>query len=102
MLLLLLTCCVTQAMLGVPFFYGFGLAMYARVGPFHALFFAIGVFTLQCACAHWWLKRFSYGPLEWVWRAATLRSLRVPMRRQPARRGIAAGSRCATADPLPP
>lgn len=78
-----LTCYVTQAVFGVPFFYGFGLGMYRQVGPFLALLFALAVFTLQCALAHWWLGRFSYGPLEWVWRAATLRSLRVPMRRTP-------------------
>jgi uncharacterized protein len=39
------------------------------------------VFALQCAFAHAWLKRYSYGPLEWLWRAATLRTLQVPMRR---------------------
>ncbi|HJV68762.1 DUF418 domain-containing protein [Ideonella sp.] len=77
-----LTCYVTQAVVGVPFFYGFGLGMYRQVGPFYALFFALAVFALQCALAHAWLKRYSYGPLEWVWRAATLRSLQVPMRRR--------------------
>jgi len=76
-----LTCYVSQAVIGVPFFYGFGLAMYRHVGPFPALFFALGVFFLQCAFAHWWLNRYTYGPLEWLWRAATLRSLKVPMRR---------------------
>ena len=76
-----LTCYVTQAVVGVPFFYGFGLGMYRHVGPFHALFFALALFALQCALAHAWLVRYSYGPLEWVWRAATLRTLQVPMRR---------------------
>jgi uncharacterized protein len=76
-----LTCYVSQALFGVPFFYGFGLGMYRDVGPFPALFFGLGVFLLQCAFAHWWFKRFHYGPLEWVWRAATLRTLAVPMRR---------------------
>jgi uncharacterized protein len=80
-----LTCYVTQAVIGVPFYYGFGLAMYRHVGPFYSLFFAVGVFTLQCVFAHWWLERFSYGPLEWLWRAATLRSSQVPMRRSDAK-----------------
>jgi uncharacterized protein len=71
-------------MFGVPFFYGFGLGMYREVGPFFALLFALVVFAVQCALAHAWLRRYSYGPLEWVWRAATLRSLRVPMKRAPA------------------
>jgi uncharacterized protein len=76
-----LSCYVSQAVIGVPFFYGFGLAMYRHVGPFPAVFFAFGVFLLQCAFAHWWLNQYAYGPLEWLWRAATLRSLKIPMRR---------------------
>jgi uncharacterized protein len=81
-----LTGYVTQAVAGVPFFYGFGLGMYRQVGPFCALFFGLAVFALQCTLAHVWLKRFSYGPLEWVWRAATLRSWQVPMRLAPRQR----------------
>ena len=76
-----LTCYVSQAVIGVPFFYGFGLGMYRHAGPFPALLFALAVFFLQCAFARWWLDRYAYGPLEWLWRAATLRSLRIPMRR---------------------
>ena len=75
-----LTCYVTQAVIGVPFYYGFGLGMYRYAGPFFSVFFALGAFALQCAFAHWWLKRFSYGPLEWLWRAATLRTTNVPLR----------------------
>ena len=68
-----LTGYVGQALIGVPFFYGFGLGMYRYVGPFMALGFGIGVFVLQWAFARWWLARYAYGPLEWLWRAATLR-----------------------------
>jgi uncharacterized protein len=87
-----LTCYVTQAVAGIPFFYGFGLGMYREVGPFLALFFGLAVFALQCALAHAWLRHFSYGPLEWVWRAATMRSLQVPLRRS---RDLAAGALAA-------
>jgi uncharacterized protein len=76
-----LTCYVTQAVVGVPFFYGFGLGMYRYVGPFMALGFGCALFVLQCALARWWLARYAYGPLEWLWRAATLRTLQVPLRR---------------------
>jgi uncharacterized protein len=79
-----LTCYTTQALFGVPFFYGFGLGMYRHVGPLMALGFGLGVFLLQWAFARWWLKRYAYGPLEWLWRAATLRSWQVPLRRPSA------------------
>jgi len=77
-----LTCYVMQALIGVPFFYGFGLGMYRFVGPAPALLFGLAVFVVQCVFARAWLERFAYGPLEWLWRAATLRSLAVPMRRR--------------------
>jgi uncharacterized protein len=81
-----LTGYVTQAAAGVPFFYGFGLGMYRHVGPFMAVGFGLAVFVVQLAFAHWWLARYTQGPLEWLWRAATLRTLRLPLRRAPLQR----------------
>jgi uncharacterized protein len=79
-----LTGYVGQALIGVPFFYGFGLAMYRYVGPFMAVGFGLCVFTLQWAFARWWLARYAYGPLEWLWRAATLRVRPWPLPRRTA------------------
>ncbi len=28
-------------------------------------------YTLQCGFSHWWLSRFTNGPLEWLWRCLT-------------------------------
>jgi len=33
------------------------------------------VFAAQVACSHWWLARFRYGPMEWVWRGFTYRQV---------------------------
>lgn len=78
-----LTGYTTQALFGVPFFYGFGLGMYRIAGPFPAVLFGLAVFIVQCALAHAWLRRFRYGPLEWLWRALTLGTMAIPMRRRP-------------------
>jgi uncharacterized protein len=32
---------------------------------------AVFLFAVQAAAAHAWLRRFRYGPLEWLWRSAT-------------------------------
>ncbi len=32
---------------------------------------AAGVIVIQAAVSPWWLRRFRYGPLEWLWRWAT-------------------------------
>ena len=38
----------------------------------------------QGILAHLWFRRFHYGPLEWLWRAATRTSLDVPFLKTPA------------------
>jgi uncharacterized membrane protein YeiB len=48
--------------------YGFGLAGYA---PGWIPVGAIGLFGVQAVFARWWLSRYEYGPLEWVWRSVT-------------------------------
>jgi uncharacterized protein len=76
-----LTCYVTQALVGVPLFYGYGLALYRYLGPFYSVLGGLGYFVVQCTAAHFWLKRFHYGPLEWLWRAFTFGSFATPMRK---------------------
>ncbi|SDB81683.1 DUF418 domain-containing protein [Shouchella lonarensis] len=39
------------------------------------------IFLLQILFSHFWLKRFSYGPLEWIWRMGTYWKI-VPMKRK--------------------
>jgi uncharacterized protein len=76
-----LTIYVSQSLCGVPFFYGYGLHMYDKLSQAQALAIGVAFFTLQVLFAHWWLKRFHYGPLEWVWRAATYLTVKVPFKR---------------------
>ncbi len=40
---------------------------------------ALGLFALEVAIAHVWLRYFRFGPLEWVWRSLAY------MKRQPMR-----------------
>jgi uncharacterized protein len=76
-----LTCYVTQALMGVPLFYGYGFALYRHLGPFYSVLVGLAYFVSQCAFAHFWLKRFLYGPLEWAWRSCTFLTLATPMRK---------------------
>ena len=76
-----LTCYVTQALVGIPLFYGYGLALYRHFGPFYSVLLGAAIFTGQSVFAHLWLTRFAYGPLEWLWRALTFGSTATPMRK---------------------
>jgi uncharacterized protein len=79
-----LTCYVTQGLVGVPLFYGYGLALYRYAGPFYSVLGGLAYFAVQCTAAHFWLKRFYYGPLEWLWRVFTFGSFATPMRKTQA------------------
>jgi uncharacterized protein len=76
-----LTCYVTQALVGVPIFFGFGLGLYRDLGPFGSVLCALALFAAQAVGAGWWMRHFHYGPLEWLWRAGTMRTFQTPFRK---------------------
>ena len=77
---------VGQSLIGVPFFYNFGIGAYRWIGQTQALLLGIILWIVQVMLAHWWLKRFNYGPLEWCWRAATYGTIKISLRsRTPTR-----------------
>jgi uncharacterized protein len=41
------------------------------ITPIEGLAAAIGLFFIDAAFSKWWLARFRYGPLEWLWRSIT-------------------------------
>ena len=44
------------------------------------LLFAVALFALQVLLSQLWLRRFQYGPVEWLWRGFTYLQL-PPLRR---------------------
>ena len=50
--------------------YALGLSLTPLVG----LAAALTLFLADAALSRWWLARFRYGPLEWLWRSVTLGS----------------------------
>jgi len=49
-------------------FYGYGLGLFGRLGAATALAIGIAVYVAQVSFSKWWLRRFRYGPVEWLWR----------------------------------
>ena len=73
-----LTNYLTQSLICMTFFYGFGLGHWGMPRAEQVLFVAV-VYAAQIAFSHWWLARFRYGPMEWLWRGFTYRQV-PPMR----------------------
>lgn len=75
-----LTNYLTQTLIAITIFYGIGFGLGGRVGPTYFLPLVLAILAVQTACSHWWLARFRFGPMEWLWRSLTYRQ-RQPMRR---------------------
>lgn len=69
-----LTNYLAQSVICVIVFYGFALGHWGLSRSAQVLFVLV-VFALQVAFSHWWLARFRYGPMEWLWRGFTYRQV---------------------------
>jgi uncharacterized protein len=49
-------------------FYDYGLGLFGRLGVASALAVGVAVYTGQVFFSAWWLRRYRYGPVEWLWR----------------------------------
>jgi uncharacterized protein len=49
-------------------FYGYGLGLFGRLGVASALAIGVAVYIGQVFFSAWWLGRYRYGPVEWLWR----------------------------------
>lgn len=55
-------------------FYGIGFGLYGEVGTATAAGIALLIFALQVPLSLWWLGRYRFGPVEWLWRRMTYRT----------------------------
>lgn len=65
-----LTNYLTQSLIASIFFFGYGFGNWGISRVEQMLYVAV-VIVLQVALSHFWLARFRYGPMEWLWRAVT-------------------------------
>ena len=75
-----LTNYVMQSVLMVVLLYGIGFGLIGRVGNAACVAMSVAIFATQIAASAWWLRRFRFGPIEWLWRSLTYGRVQ-PMRR---------------------
>ena len=75
-----LTNYLLEPILATTIFYGYGLALFGQVGAAWGIVLTVAIYLLLIPFSHWWMKRFRYGPAEWLWRSLTYWKLQ-PMRR---------------------
>ena len=77
-----LTNYLMQSLVCTLVFYGYGLGRFEQLPRAWQPLFVLVVFLVQLAASRWWLARFRFGPMEWLWRGATYG--RLPALRHPA------------------
>ena len=65
---LALTNYLLQTVIVTTLLYGYGLGLYGRVGALLGLPIALVVYGAQVVGSRWWVRRFRFGPAEWLWR----------------------------------
>jgi uncharacterized protein len=68
-----LTTYLTDSVFGVLVFLGYGLGQLGHLGLAASIGLGLAFFALQIPFSNWWLSRFQYGPVEWLWRSLTYR-----------------------------
>lgn len=67
-----LTSYLTQTIFGLLLFWNVGAGLYTKTSLALNFLIAIAFFFMQVIFSKLWLKAFYYGPVEWLWRSATL------------------------------
>jgi len=66
-----LTNYLLQSVVCTLVFYGYGLGYFEQLPRAWQVPFVLVLFALQVIASRWWLQRFRFGPMEWLWRTLT-------------------------------
>jgi uncharacterized protein len=60
--------------------FSWGLGLYGKISAWQGLLLVIMIFPIQMLASGWWMRRYNFGPVEWLWRSFTYGKL-PPMER---------------------
>ena len=66
-----LTNYLLQSVICCLLFYNVGLGLYGKIGVAGLALIAFVIFVAQVLFSRWWFTRYSFGPMEWLWRRMT-------------------------------
>ena len=68
-----LTNYLMQSVICTLIFYGHGFGLFGSVSRLGQFGIVVGIWLFQMVFSYFWLKRFKFGPMEWLWRSLTYR-----------------------------
>lgn len=66
-----LTNYIIQTFIGTFLLFNYGLGLIGEVSNYQVLLLAVLIISAQVWASAAWLRRFRYGPVEWLWRSGT-------------------------------
>jgi uncharacterized protein len=60
-------------------FYGYAGAQYGEISRAPQMLIVFGIIVMQLILSKWWLNRYRFGPMEWLWRSLTYKKMQ-PMK----------------------
>jgi uncharacterized protein len=75
-----LTNYLLQTVICTTLFYGYGFGLYGRISVTTGVLLTVVIYAIQIPFSKWWLCRYRFGPMEWLWRSASYLKLQ-PMKK---------------------
>jgi uncharacterized protein len=66
-----LTDYLMQSVVCTLFFYHYTTGLFGKIGPAIGLIPTVVLYSAQVVFSNWWLSRYRFGPMEWLWRGLT-------------------------------
>jgi uncharacterized protein len=60
-----------QTIINIIIFNGIGFGLAGKIGPSIYVVWFVVLITLQIIFSRWWLSKYRFGPVEWLWRSFT-------------------------------
>ncbi len=78
-----LTNYIMQTIICTIFFYGYGFGYFGRLQQWELYFVVVEIALVQIVFSVFWLRYYTMGPLEWLWRCLIYKK-RLPIKKLPS------------------
>lgn len=75
-----LTNYIMQTVILAAIFHGYAGGLFGQVSRAPQMLIALAILVFQMIFSIWWLQQYRFGPLEWIWRSLTYKSIQ-PIKR---------------------
>ena len=66
-----LTNYIMHSVITAILFHSYGFGLFGKISVWEGIGLTVVIFSAQIPLSKWWLSKFLYGPLEWLWRSLT-------------------------------